>query len=69
MVKFLYAGEINCCEEIDSIDILENLHDIFGFPRNLSLENPNQSNDVCIFLGKVLSMDKSCSKMHDFDQN
>jgi hypothetical protein len=48
VVKFLYAGEINCCEEIDSFDILENLHDIFGFPRNLSLENPNQSNDVCI---------------------
>ena len=39
LVKFLYDGEIRCYKEMESLDVLENLHKVFGFPRNLYLEN------------------------------
>ena len=42
LIDFLYKGEINFENENDSVDIQENLSKIFGFPKNLSLKNPNQ---------------------------
>ena len=47
LVDFLYNGEIQCENEMDSIEIQENLSKIFGFPKILSLNNPNQA-DVTI---------------------
>merc|ERR550519_2463312 len=35
LTKFLYNGEICCAEKFDSLKIQENLHKIFGFPKNL----------------------------------
>ena len=42
LVNFLYDGEIHCENENDSIEIQENLIKIFGFPNNLSLNDPNR---------------------------
>lgn len=35
LVNFLYDGEIHCSDESESEKILQNLCDIFGFPKNL----------------------------------
>ena len=43
LVNFLYDGEIHCKEESDSLKIIENLEKIFGFPRNLDLNYPNET--------------------------
>ena len=43
LVNFLYDGEIHCEEESDSLKIIENLEKIFGFPRNLDINNPNET--------------------------
>ena len=37
LVNFLYDGEIHCEEESESLKIIENLQNIFGFQRNLVL--------------------------------
>ena len=42
LVLFLYAGVINCENEFDSLNILENLDKVFGYqPKNLVRNNPN----------------------------
>ena len=42
LVLFLYAGVINCENEFDSLNILENLDKVFGYhPKNLVGNNPN----------------------------
>ena len=41
LVNFLYDGEIHC--DKDSLKIIENLQKIFGFPRNLDLNDPNET--------------------------
>ena len=42
LVLFLYAGVINCENELDSLNILENLGKVFGYqPKNLVRNNPN----------------------------
>ena len=43
LVNFLYDGEIHCEGESDSLNIIKNLQKIFGFPRNLDLNYPNES--------------------------
>ena len=43
LVNFLYDGEINCENESDSLKIIENLQNIFGFPRNLDLNYHNET--------------------------
>ena len=43
MLKFLNRGEIYSEKESDLIKTQENLCKIFGFPENLSINNPNQS--------------------------
>ena len=43
LVNFLYDGEIHCEGESDSLKIVKNLQKIFGFPRNLDLNYPNES--------------------------
>ena len=43
LVNFLYDGEIHCGEESDSSKIIENLEKIFGFPRNLDMNYPNET--------------------------
>ena len=40
-MNFLYDGEIHC--EKDSLKIIENLRKIFGFPKNLDMNYPNES--------------------------
>ena len=41
LVLFLYAGVINCENEFDSLNILENLDKVFGYqPKNLVRNNP-----------------------------
>ena len=42
LVLFLYSGVINCENELDSLNILENLDKVFGYhPKNLVRNNPN----------------------------
>ena len=44
LVNFLYDGEIHCKEESESLKIIENLQNIFGFPKNLVLNYyPNEA--------------------------
>jgi uncharacterized Zn-finger protein len=44
LVKFLYDGEIHFEEESESLKIIENLQNIFGFQRNLVLNfSPNEA--------------------------
>ena len=43
LVNFLYDGEIHCKEESESLKIIENLQNIFGFPRNLDLNYHNET--------------------------
>ena len=43
MVNSLYDGEIHCEEESDSLKIIENLQNIFGFARNLDLNYHNET--------------------------
>ena len=42
LVLFLYDGVINCENELDSLNILDNLDKVFGYqPKNLVRNNPN----------------------------
>ena len=43
LVNFLYDGEIHCKEESESLKIIENLQNIFGFQRNLVLKYQNEA--------------------------
>ena len=43
LVNFLYDGEIHYENQDKSFEIQENLNKIFGFPKNLSLHDPNQA--------------------------
>ena len=43
LVNFLYDGEIHCEIESDSLKIIENLQNMFGFPRNLDLNYHNET--------------------------
>ena len=44
LVNFLYDGQIHCEEESESLKIIENLQNIFGFQRNLVLKYyPNEA--------------------------
>ena len=40
IVLFLYIGEIQCEDEIESLDVQDALSKIFGFPESLNLDNP-----------------------------
>jgi len=37
LVNFLYDGEIQCSDESESLEIIDNLCNIFGFPKNLGM--------------------------------
>ena len=43
LVNFLYDGEIQCQSQNDSIKIQENLSKIFGFPKNLNMNDFGQT--------------------------
>ena len=52
LVNFLYDGEIHCKNKKTSTKIQENLSKIFGFPKYLNLNDPNQ----VLVVDKVWSM-------------